>query len=232
MPLQIPNYQLEEILDVHLKAPNADKGYFKVRLLSIIENESVDKYSGLSPNWLTTIGFDKTQLPFYEEELFYVGELMKPFNEFKRGDLLLIPESWIDRELTRLSQEEPTTIVFDFNFDYGNKAFTGIEDIIEKVTEFIYEKSFLEVDGRKVIRYEETDLKAIMTLLKVYYKVEDTQYNRDSVKNVLCSAASRQIVTSKSTNKKIEIYVDSSIRNKLICTVYNKKNKEMKEFYF
>lgn len=232
MPLQIPQYQLEEILDVQLKAPNNNIGVIKVRLLSILENESLDYYSRLSTTWLDLIGLEKDDISIMDEEIFYVGELIKPVQDFAKGELLVLPETWIDRDITKPSQKEPATIVFDFDFDYSDKVFGEIPVLISKIKEWVYEESKLEISGRQVVRYHEDDLKAIMTLLKTYYKVEDTQYNKDSVRNVLCSAANKQTVISKATNKQIEIYVDSSIRNKLVCTVYNKRNKEIKEFYF
>lgn len=235
MPLQVPYYNLEETLDLTLKQPFEYLQNIKVKLVATVENDTIEDFNVLNKIWLEQIAIDESDYPKMTEELFYIAELRKKFtidtNTIEIGEHLLIPESYIDRNLTTPSQKEPSTIVFDFDFDYNNTNFKDIDHIIQTIQDLLLE-SEITAEGRQAKLYEEEDVEDIFALLKIYYKIERNEYNLNSIKNILCSAATRQVVLSSSTNKRIEIFIDPIIRNKVICTLYNKRNREIREFYF
>jgi hypothetical protein len=235
LPLQVPYYNLEETLDLTLKQPFEYLQNIKVKLVATVENDTIEDFNVLNKIWLEQIAIDESDYPKMTEELFYIAELRKKFtidtNTIEIGEHLLIPESYIDRNLTTPSQKEPSTIVFDFDFDYNNTNFKDIDHIIQTIQDLLLE-SEITAEGRQAKLYEEEDVEDIFALLKIYYKIERNEYNLNSIKNILCSAATRQVVLSSSTNKRIEIFIDPIIRNKVICTLYNKRNREIREFYF
>ena len=232
MPLNIPYYNLEELLDIVLVNTKLSQYIIKGLIVGTLENDSVDTIE-VNDLWYDFIELDKALIPSMQTDLFYVVQLKKKLLDFEVNDIVIIPESFINKSLTSLSQIEPSTFVIDFDYDYANEAWESKEQMMGELLEYVNSK--LNVTStviREVQHYKEEDVFTILSLLKIYYRIDESENNKNSIKNILTSAANKQVVTSRVNNKKIEIYIDPMISNKLICTVYNKKNREVREFYF
>lgn len=232
MPLNIPYYNLEELLDIVLVNTKLSQYIIKGLIVGTLENDSVDTIE-VNGSWFDFIELDKALIPSMQTDLFYVVQLKKKLLDFEVNDIVIIPESFINKSLTSLSQIEPSTFVIDFDYDYANEAWESKEQMMDELLEYVNSK--LNVTStviREVQHYKEEDVFTILSLLKIYYRIDESENNKNSIKNILTSAANKQVVTSRVNNKKIEIYIDPMISNKLICTVYNKKNREVREFYF
>lgn len=248
MALTTPIFNLEENLDIYLKGDFIQVQNMKSHIEGIVEDDLIEQLQFIERQWIDFLGdyLDPSNNSILELEIFYIIKLLKKYtitvNEnsgtkdiiFPVGSKLLIPQSVIDLNKTTNMQLEPNAYVIEFNYDYTVTGFISPEEMMEQINDFVFNKSnsLITLQERKINLYEDSDVRAILTILKSYYKVEETEYNINSIRNILSSAISTQVVFSKLTNRKIEISMAQEERKKIICVTYNRTKREVREFKF
>lgn len=246
MALTNPIFNLEENLDIYLLSPYDQVANMKSHIEGIVEDDILEELSMINSKWLDFIDIDNI-IADPNLELFYIIRLMKEYTitytdhndtvqkeTFAAGEKLLIPQSLINLNKTTNMQLEPNAYVLEFNYDYTIDEFTDPDEMIEAIKEFVYNQTnkLISLSSRKVALYDEADVDSIATLLNLYYKMEKTEYNLNSIKNVLSSVSNSQVIFSSILNRKIEISLDRNENRKLICVTYNRTKREVREFKY
>src|SRR5699024_9776853 len=139
-------------------------------IVGTLENDSVDTIE-VNGSWFDFIELDKALIPSMQTDLFYVVQLKKKLLDFEVNDIVIIPESFINKFLTSLSQIEPSTFVIDFDYDYANEAWESKEQMMGELLEYINSKlNVTSTEIREVQHYKEEDVFTILSLLKIYYR--------------------------------------------------------------
>lgn len=246
MALTNPIFNLEENLDIYLLSPYDIIQNMKSHIEAIIEDDILEEMQMINQQWLEYLDIENN-IADINLELFYVIRLMKDYQftyndkndreiklDLSTGEKILIPQSVINLNKTTNMQLEPNAYVLEFNYDYTVEDFKDPDEMIEAIKNFVYTETnkLITVTSRKVALYDEADVESISTLLNLYYKVEKTEYNLNSIKNVLSSVSNSQVIFSSVLNRKIEISLDRNENRKLICVTYNRTKREVREFKY